>query len=134
MAHFKGERYKVTWGGNDVAGLLNFSRDLNIDEIEKTDFDSGSEREYDAGDRDTTVTLSLQMDPADTDLENAITDWETGVKKTLTIEPVSPQSGDRTISATAFATSVGDAYEKGEMTVMDVDFRFDGSVTVSITA
>lgn len=134
MAHPKGERYKATWGGVDIPGLLNVDRSQNTDTVETTDFDSGNDKEFVPGDNDYTVSFEFQFDVGNTAQQNALTDWEGQVTDALTVEPKTPQTGDRTWSAQAFATSVSDTYAKAEIVAFTVDFQVTGSPTVTYTA
>lgn len=133
MSHPKGEKYKVTWGGTDIPGLLNIDKSQNTDEVETTDFDSGNDKEFVPGDSDYTVSIEFQFDPSDSDQSSFIDDCEGRVTDTLTVEPKSPTSGDRDWSADAFATSISDTYAKAEIIAFTVDFRVTGSPTISVT-
>lgn len=127
----KGKRYKMTWGATDIPGLLNFGSQINRGETETTDFDSGDWKEFVAADADGNFSLELQFEPGDPDQEGMIADWESGVSDTITIEPVTPQTGDRTLSADAFSTSVSDTYAKEDVIAFTVDFRMKGDPTFS---
>lgn len=127
----KGKRYKMTWDSTDIPGLLNFGSSINRGETETSDFDSGDWKEFVAADADGTFTLEMQWEPGDADQETLLSDWEDGTEAVMTIEPVTSQSGDRTVSNSAFATSVSDTYEKEDTIVFAVDFRWTGTPTFS---
>lgn len=130
----KGKEYKMTWDSADIPGILNFGSQINTGETETSDFDSGKFKEFIPADSDGTFSLELQFEPGDSDQETMISDWESQVVATATIEPVTPASGDRTLSVSAFATNVSDSYQKEDVIAFTVDFRMTGEPTISYTS
>lgn len=134
MAHVKGQYYKLTWGGSDVAGITNISDSFTRGEIETTDGDSGDDTEFIPDRGSDTVSLELQYDPADATTVAAIADMRSGTVDTLTIEPRTAATGDRIYTAEAFATSMGMEFPDGDVVTRTVDFRITGGATITASA
>lgn len=131
MAHQKGQYYKLTWSGDDVAGITNISDSFTRAEIETTDGDSGDDTEFLPDRGSDTVSLEIQYDPADATTVAAIADMRSGTVDTLTIEARTPATGDRIYTAQAFATSMGMEFPDGDIVTRTIDFRITGGATIT---
>lgn len=131
MAHQKGQYYKLTWAGSDVAGITNISDSFSRGEIETTDGDSGDDAEFIPDRGSDTVSVELQYDPSDTGTVSSIADMRSGTVDTLTIEARTATTGDRIYTAQAFATSMGMEFPDGDLVTRTVDFRITGGATIT---
>lgn len=131
MAHQKGQYYKLTWGGADVAGITNISDSFSRAEIETTDGDSGDATEFIPDRSSDTVSVEIQYDPSDTATVSAIADMRSGTVDTITIEARTSATGDRIYTADGFATSMGMEFPDGDLVTRTIDFRITGGATIT---
>jgi len=112
----------IKLGTNDIAGINNITWDAVADMLDVTDFDSSCNREFLNGLRGTTMTISGDYEPGDTNgqvvLQNAFLN---GTLLTTTAKPVYTVDGTNGFT--------GDAY----VSAFSINPTVEGKVVISVT-
>lgn len=135
MAVYQGRFAKVQVSTDDVTyddieKITDASISYNIDETEKTNHDSNGFREYEAGHRDGTASLSAIYDEDATAQEVLWTAFLANPTTTLYFKFQHQQTaGVKELTTQAFITNMEVGLPLEEMQTLDISLRLTGATT-----
>ena len=129
MAVLTGKNGALSWDGSTVGKVRSWSMSINKDPLETTPL-GVHDRTYVSGLRGSTGTAELMYDPSEEQatslLDSILSDGEAS---TSTVAFVLDTTGGKSLSCSAFLTSVSPSVSVGAIHVCSVSFQVSGPIT-----
>jgi hypothetical protein len=129
LAVLTGKNGALRWNGSTIGKVRSWSLSVNKDALETTNLGQ-NDRTYVAGLRGTTGTAELMYDPSEggaVQLLNSIFSNEDSVSQS--VEFVLDSAGGKTLSCSAFLTSVSPSVSVADIQVCSISFQVSGSLS-----
>ena len=129
MAVLTGKNGALRWNGSTIGKVRSWSLSVNKDALETTNLGQ-NDRTYVSGLRGTTGTAELMYDPSEggaVQLLNSIFGNEDSVSQS--VEFVLDSAGGKTLSCSAFLTSVSPSVSVADIQVCSISFQVSGSLS-----
>lgn len=129
MAVLTGKNGALRWNGSTIGKVRSWSLSVNKDALETTNLGQ-NDRTYVSGLRGTTGTAELMYDPSEggaVQLLNSIFSNEDSVSQS--VEFVLDSAGGKTLSCSAFLTSVSPSVSVADIQVCSISFQVSGSLS-----
>lgn len=129
MAVLTGKNGALEWNGDTVGKVRSWSLTVNRDGLETTDL-GRKDRTYVTGLRGATGTAELMYDPNEgkaTDLLNSI--FADGDGSADSVGFILDTAGGKSLSCTAFLTSVSPSVSVADIQVCSISFQVSGSIS-----
>lgn len=125
MATVAGYKGTVTWNGNVVANVVSLDHGLNMEEIDVS-ANGVIYKQFLAGQYDSTVSVELHADVADTATDALYADALAGTSRTLLLK-FDGTTGNQ-VTGTAIITSLETSAAQGGAVDLSVTFRYIGAI------
>jgi len=125
MASVAGYKGTATWNSNLVANVVSIEHGLNMEEIDVS-ANGAIYKQFLAGQYDSTVSLELHADVADTAVDGLYADALTGTARTLLIKFDGTTSNQ--VTGSAIITSLSTSAAQGGAVDLSVTFRYVGAI------
>ena len=129
MAVLTGKNGALRWNGSTIGKVRSWSLSVNKDALETTNLGQ-NDRTYVSGLRGTTGTAELMYDPSEggaVQLLNSIFSNEAPASQS--VEFVLDSAGGKTLSCSAFLTSVSPSVSVADIQVCSISFQVSGSLS-----
>lgn len=129
MAVLTGKNGSLRWNGTAVGKVRSWSLTINKDALETTNL-GVHDRTYVTGLRGSTGTADLMYDPSETQSRNLLNSiFGNENEASTSVSFVLDTAGGKSLSCTAFLTSVSPSVTVGDIQVCSVSFQVTGAIS-----